>query len=291
MMLKDIGEWKAVERILELLGIDNEDCACIKYNDIYLLATVDSMSASTHFPSLNWRKIGWFSCAISLSDISAMGGIPLGMMLSIMMPSSETYENYEEILKGAEDCASKFNTKIVGGDTKECSAIVISSMCIGYVEENLIAKRIGAKEGDIVIVTGELGRAERGMRTGNIDDIFSIEPRIYEMRKAVKTGGVTSAMDISDGLSKTLYTICKLSNVGMEIEMEKIPIIKGGRYEGAMFYGGDYEVLMTVKEDVTDEILQKIDSARVIGKVISGRKVIIKETEEVLREEGYEHFR
>ena len=123
--LSDLGERKAIQIISKILSKGDavvgigDDCTAFEFEKKYLLVTTDMISQKTHIPKeMTAFKIGWFIVAINLSDIAAKGGTPLGLVLSFGLPkeSSETF--LKGLTKGANACAIKYDTTIVGGDTK-----------------------------------------------------------------------------------------------------------------------------------------------------------------------------
>jgi thiamine-monophosphate kinase len=260
-------------------------------------------------------QIGWFTVAVNLSDISAKGGKPLGLALSIGLPKNTSESFLKELMKGADACATQFGTSIVGGDTKETREIILSGTAFGTVKKDEFMGRKGAKPGDIVAVTGKLGKAAAGyyalkhnMRNKEIlKGLLEPIPRIKEGIALAKTKIISSSMDISDGLSSSLYQLQELNNVGFEIDKEKIPLptallkFEGKKdiniYEYAMHFGGDYELLLTLPRDKFDKAQKSLVKTgtplTVIGEVTKEKKINIidGQTKKILQNKGYEHFR
>jgi len=120
MELRDIGEREAIKIMAELYGSVNlDDCATIEVGNEFFLVTTDMVNEKTHFPDgATPYQIGWFVVAINLSDIAAKGGIPVGVTLSLGLPANKDVDFIKEFSRGADDCAKKFGTKIIGGDTR-----------------------------------------------------------------------------------------------------------------------------------------------------------------------------
>jgi thiamine-monophosphate kinase len=319
--LSDIGERKAIKLISNILskgkvavGI-GDDCAAFDFGKNYLLVTTDMISEKTHIPEIMspWQ-IGWFTVAVNLSDISAKGGKPLGIVLAIGLSKNTSESFLKEFMKGANKCATKFGTSIVGGDTKETHEITISGTAFGIVKKDEFMGRKGTKPGDIVAVTGTLGKAAAGYysmkyKNRNIEalkDFLEPTPRIKEGMALAKTKIVTSSMDISDGLSSSLYQLQDLNKVGFEIDKEKIPLspklLKLKRKQGfevyyhVIHFGGDYELLVTMSSDRFEEAQKTIENIgnnlTMIGRVTKGKKIVIKSNGKLqtLENRGYEHF-
>ena len=316
--LSDIGERKAIKLISNILskgkvavGI-GDDCAAFEFGKNYLLVTTDMISEKTHIPKIMspWQ-IGWFIVAINLSDIAAKGGKPIGLVLSLGMPKNTSESFLKDLMRGADKCATKYNTAIVGGDTKESDEITLCGTVFGLVKKDEFMGRRGVKPGDIIAVTGTLGKAAAGYyaikyninNRGMLKGFLEPNPRVKEGMVLAKTKIVTSSMDISDGLSSSLYQLQDLNKVGFEIEKERIPLspmlLKLKRKKGfdvyynAMHFGGDYELLVTMPPNRFKEAQKTIgNNLTMIGKVIKDKKIVIKSNGKIktLENRGYEHF-
>jgi len=322
--LSDIGERQLIKLASQIykkqtMSIDlSDDCAIIPINQDYFLATSDMISEKTHIPKgMNSWQIGWFATAINLSDIAANGGKPLGILLSLGLPKTYSKSSFESILKGASTCASRFSTEIIGGDTKEHEHIVISGTALGKVNKDCIMSRRGAKSGDVVAVTGSLGKAAAGYyalnhksrNKGEINQLCEPTPRIPEGATLAETQKVHCCMDISDGLSSSLYQLAELNKVGFEIDQEKLPISNSlyaytqcdstlDKIYLSLHFGGDYELLLTTSaEDISflQKKLMKYNTLlTVIGRVREEEKIYINTLEQenmILPNLGYEHFK
>ncbi len=304
MQLKDLGERKIIEILAKHFGIDKlDDCAAIPFNDSFFLITTDMVNEKTHFPEgTTPHHIGWFSVAVNLSDIAAKGGKPVGITLSIGIPGHENDHFIKEFARGATECAQRFNTPILGGDTKEMDSITVCGTAFGTITQQEFMPRYGMKVGDAVCVTGVLGRAGAVLsaikkRNATLDELLLVIPRVREGRAMASLHVATSSMDISDGLASSLYQLSILNAIGFRIHMEKIPMGREREKEYALYSGGDYELLFTVPKEkvrVAKKRLQKIGCPLTeIGEVIEEKKVLLVENgkETVMENRGYEHFR
>lgn len=320
--ISDLGERKAIQLIYRILSKGTEaigigdDCAAFEFKDRYLLVSTDMISEETHISKkMTPWQIGWFVVAINLSDIAAKGGKPLGMVLSLGLPKKTREIYLKEMIKGADFCATLYETSIVGGDTKENQNITICGTVFGTVKKDEFMSRKGAKQGDVVAVTGKLGKAGVGYYAlqHNIENkkilkgLFEPIPRIKEGMILSRLKVINSCMDISDGLSSSLYQLQKLNNVGFEIEKEKLPLtqelIKLGSqenlniYKYGLHFGGDYELLLTVSSDKFEKVKRSLEktgnSLTSIGRVIKNRKVYLIEenSRKILPDGGFEHFK
>ncbi|HDM66772.1 MAG TPA: thiamine-phosphate kinase, partial [Thermoplasmatales archaeon] len=237
-VLADIGERgiiKIIENILsrgsEVVGI-GDDCAAFEFQGEYLLVSTDMVTRSTHLPvEMKPWEIGWFITAVTLSDIAAKGGSPLGMVLSLGLPRETTEDFIIELMRGADSCIRKYGASIVGGDTKENEELTLCGTALGVVPKNEFMGRKGLQVGDVLAVTGVLGKAAAGylsLQSGILDEnvrkgLFQPHPRIWEGRSLSKSNRVHACMDLSDGLSASLYQLMELNGLGFEVDAEKIP--------------------------------------------------------------------
>ena len=319
-ILKDIGERKLIEIIANMIHSNNsieigDDCAAIEMDDHYFLISTDIISEKTHIPSVMkpW-DIGWFITAINLSDIAAKGGIPLGFLLSMGLKPDMKVDDFQAIIQGVEDCVSTFNASLIGGDTKEHESMVLSGTIVGMVKKNNFMARFGAKAGDVLAVTGSIGKAAAGylliQKKHNDDSINGLihpYPRINEGIQLGKTTKVSCCMDLSDGLSSSLYQLSQKNNVGFSVNMDQLPIsdhlssifkdsMSHSMYlDSVLHFGGDYELLFTCSPNDFSK-LQCLFPKNFLHKIgIVTKKtdiVLLKNDEEIIIEnKGYEHFR
>lgn len=320
--LSDLGERKAIQLISKILTKRDDaveigdDCAAIDLGKEYLLVTTDMISQKTHIPKeMTPFQIGWFIVAINLSDIAAKGGMPLGLVLSFGLPKNTTELFLTELTKGADACATKFDTHIIGGDTKETGEINICGTAFGVVKKDEFMPRRGAKIGDIVAVTGTLGKAGAGyfnLKNKTLDKdiskaLLESVPKLKEGRLLARQKCITSCMDLSDGLSSSLYQLRELNHVGFEIYQDKIPLspdilfLKKKHpdlkiFDYALHFGGDYELLVTIPEKCFKQVKKIFEDNKshlfAIGKVTSENEItiLIENEKKILENKGYEHF-
>jgi thiamine-monophosphate kinase len=323
--LRTIGERKAIELITSILtpGDDEvavgpgDDCAALKVGDDYILITTDMAAQKTHFPpNITPYQIGWHIVAINLSDLAAKGARPLGLVIAAGVPESYDVKFLENMFEGMNSCATTYNTFIIGGDIKAHDQLTLTGTAIGRVAQSEFMSRKGAKRGDIIGVTGTLGHAGAGYYTLKhklvtpdreaFIGLFEPKPRLAEGNALAKSGTVTSCMDISDGLAHSLFQLTKLNDIGFDILFEEIPIAPEAEElaeklsisieDLTIYFGGDYELLVTVKKDLWAEAREAVRAAgsslTQIGIVTDGPELnLIKEGgKEPLENRGYEHF-
>lgn len=308
---------KLIEKIVKSeasVGI-GDDCAAIDIGSKFLLVTTDMMVTKTHMPKgMGPYDIGWSIVAVNLSDIAAMGGKPLGVVTAIGITRGHPIDFIEQMVDGMNDCARRFNTSIVGGDTKEHDDLILCGTAFGEVDKDKILLRRNAKPGDLVAVTGALGKAGAGFwslkRQLNIkeaeDALKRPWPRVREGMALAESGIVTSCMDISDGLSSSIFELSRESGLTYEIDFAKIPKAKEvdmafhdieRQKDLVLNFGDDFELLFTIKRDAEGELAKLSEQCgcpfTVIGKVTSGEENILIDNgkREKLINLGYEHFR
>jgi thiamine-monophosphate kinase len=320
--LFDLGERRIIQMISNILtegdspvGI-GDDCAIIEYYDDFILLTTDMISKKTHIPDVmtDWQ-IGWFIVSINLSDIAAKGGSPLGVLLAFGFPGDLKSSRLEEIVKGANDCAVFHNTSIIGGDMKENPDMVLSGCAVGSVKKDEFMGRSGAKPGDIIAVTGDLGKAAAGYLASNnkivdkniLNGLFKPMPRIKTGRKLAESEKIHCCMDLSDGLSSTLYQLKEMNkNVGFQINAEMLPVSSNlstvydklknfNVLDYTLHFGGDYELLFTISEDDFLKMEKNYIDVKItkIGRVTKDDeiKILVNKKSELLPNKGYEHFK
>lgn len=329
MKIEQLGEIGLIERITKkfrvstesiAVGAGEDDCAVIELARAdykYLVATTDMLQESTHLPvGISPFQIGWSAVAVNLSDIAAMGARPYAFTIAMGIPAHTETAFVDAMVEGIADCASAYDTAVVGGDITRSKELILTGTCFGFADKPV--RRAGAKVGDLVCVTGSVGNAALGLKIlkegltvpKKVEEtakkaLFQPVPRIPEGITLADSGLVTSMLDISDGLALSLAELARSSKVGFEIYEAKVPVLSEEMRaavrdvdlrELAFFYGGDYELLFTVDADVlADEFatLQKKVGISVIGVVVPSEESICFKTgqgKEQLKIKGYQHF-
>ncbi len=325
--LSDIGELELVDRISNwvppsndkiVLGVGDDAAAFRVSADKLALLTSDMLIENIHF-DLKYTgayQLGYKSLAVNLSDIAAMGGIPVYALINIALPSNIGLDFVEDFYKGINALAGEYSVSIIGGDT--CSTpdrIMISITVWGGVEADLLLSRKGAQVGDILLVTGVLGESSAGLAIllSDLDRLLYAAlinrhimpaPRYHEARLIAKSKAATSMMDLSDGLASDIKRICKQSQVGADIQLSKLPVSDMLRhvagqlnrpvYDFAVAGGEDYELLFTIPPDKLADFKSKCATpVSVIGSIKPpehGIAFIDSKGNNVSFLKGYEHF-
>lgn len=305
--ISQLGEFGLIDRLTNDIAIHNEstlkgigdDCAVIKAAN-NTLVTTDMLVEGVHFDLtyVPLKHLGYKSAAVNFSDIYAMNGCPKQITVSLAISKRFTVEHIEELYAGIKLACDIYGVDLIGGDTTTSrSGLIISITCIGEADESQIAYRNGAKNTDLICVSGDLGAAYMGLQLLEREKIASGNDRNFtpdfqgkeylierqlkpEARKDIveklrkENITPTSMIDISDGLSSELMHICKQSKVGCRIYEDRIPIdyqtaimaeeLNMNLVTAALNGGEDYELLFTVPLHFHDEI-EKIDGIKIIG--------------------------
>ncbi|MCK4224792.1 MAG: thiamine-phosphate kinase [candidate division Zixibacteria bacterium] len=327
MKINQIGEFGLIDLIKKkILSKDKQvivnigdDAAVIKSSPNRLLIfTTDTMVERIHFDLTYFtpEEIGWKAMVANLSDIAAMGGLPKYALVTVGLPKFMRAEDVLSIYKGASKIAKRYNCKIIGGDTTLVPKdIFISIALLGEVAKKFLLTRSGAKKGDLICVTGNLGEAQAGLeflkkhgrqKLSFVRKHLQPQPRIKEARILVKKLKVTSMIDISDGLSSELFHLTEESQLGAVIFEQNIPIsfkclklaslLKKSPMSWALSSGEEYELLFTVdRKDLSKiEKIKKKVNISFIGEMVDKRdgvKLIQKSgAKKELNKMGFVHF-
>jgi thiamine-monophosphate kinase len=252
-------------------------------------------------------SVGWKCLARAVSDIAAMGGAPRCFLLSLALPPSLTERWLKDFLAGLRRASRKFQCVLAGGDTTRRDEVLINVTVVGEVKAGRAVMRSGARAGDILYVSGRLGKAELGLRileegkkppkAGNPLTRKQLypEPRVGLGQWLAETQLPSSMMDLSDGLSSDLRRLCAASATGARIEETKLPAVrltssprtlKGHPTSLALHGGDDYELLFTVPPRKAKMVPEHFQGLRLtaIGEITRKRGV------RVLAESGQEHL-
>ena len=281
-----------------------------------ILITTDFSLEGVHFRR-EWHppdSVGHRCLARGLSDIAAMGGEPKAAFLSLALPPDLPQSWVDRFMAGLLRLGRKYNVALAGGDTAESPAGVMADIVVvGQVPAGKALLRSGARAGDSIFVTGELGRSAATLyrlrqggstalgpkgkpRRAAHETHFYPQPRIAVGRWLRERGLATAAIDVSDGLSTDLEHICEESGVGALVNEEAIPCPSGlppSSLRYALHGGEDYELLFTAPRSLP--VPGKIAGVRVtrIGEIIRGRQMWLVDSHghrRPLAPRGWEHF-
>ena len=266
-LIKHFFTDQAVKRKDVLLGI-GDDCAVVSSTENQdIVITTDTLVAGVHFPLATTAKaIGHKAVAVNLSDIAAMGAKPSWISLAITLP--EVNDDWlSEFCVGVFELCDYYNVQLIGGDTTQ-GPLSITITAQGLTPEGKYLSRSGAKPGDWLYVTGEVGDAALALHNQleqlitDSEVIEQIQAKLDFPKPRVLAGQAlreyaSAAIDISDGLLADLGHICQASNVGANVVLDAVPLSaamnKSQLFDEAINFaltgGDDYELLFTVSED------------------------------------------
>lgn len=294
-----------------ILGV-GDDAAVLDNLGKHSVVSTDMLVEGIHFDLsyLPLKHLGYKSVVVNLSDIYAMNAEPTQITFSMAISNRFSVEALEELYEGVNLACQEYGVDLIGGDTTSSqSGLVISVTAIGEVNESGYVTRSGAKEGDLICVSGDLGGAfmglllmerEKKVYLENPEIQPDLEGHEYIMSRIMKPEArkdiinwlneqkilPTSMMDVSDGMSSELFHITSKSKVGCTIYEDKIPVhvdtqkmamdLKMASITAAMNGGEDYELLFTISQDDYEKITMS-EQISVIGhitKEAEGRKLI-----------------
>lgn len=263
-----------------------------------LVITTDMLHDTTDFPRGTTRyTAGWRAVGASLSDVAAMGA---GAVATVAVYGAPSFiqEELEAFVAGARDVSAQVDAEYVGGDLDQHEEFTVATTAIGETETPVY--RTGATPGDVVCVTGTLGRTAAAIEffdRGDVKDgnsLFRFVPRIRSGQAFV--GAATAMMDSSDGLARSLHQLSEASDCGFTINSGYIPIDEAVRQiapdtdealEQAVFFGEDFELIATVPPDRVDEVMDEAAvEISVIGEVVEEG---VQMDGEPLADRGYTH--
>lgn len=335
--ISQLGEFGLIDRLTKDLPKVNastvksigDDAAVVEYPDSEVLVTTDMLLEGVHFDLtyMPLKHLGYKAAVVNFSDIYAMNGTPRQITVGLGVSARFTVEHLEALYSGIRLACEIYGVDLVGGDTTASrSGLVISITCIGDARKDAVVGRDGAKDTDLICVSGDLGAAYMGLQllerektasAGQKDFVPRFDGKEYlverqlkpEARKdivaALAAEGIvpTSMIDISDGLSSELIHICNASHTGCRVYEERIPIdyqtavmaeeLGMNLVTAAMNGGEDYELLFTVPLHCHEKV-DKMPGVKVIGHITKedmGCAMITRDGTEIpLKAQGFNHM-
>ena len=297
--LGQLGEFGLIDHLTKkfknnlpttIKGVGDDAAVIFISEEQSLLVSTDFLLEGVHFNLMYMplKHLGYKAVAVNVSDICAMNGVAEQITVSIAVSSRFPVEALEELYEGIQLACEQYNIDLIGGDTaSSLTGLMISVTAVGRAKPNEIAYRTGAKEHDLLVVTGDLGGAYMGLQVLEREkEVFKASPSIqpdldghdYIIERQLKPEArkdiigflkklevvPTSMIDISDGLASEILHLCKASNVGCHVYDEKIPIdaqtsiaaidFNLDPHTCALNGGEDYELLFTVAQSDFEKI-------------------------------------
>ncbi len=338
MDLSELGEFGLIDRLASglemrqpstLKGIGDDAAVLDRGNGEVTLVSTDLLVEGIHF-DLTYaplKHLGYKAVAVNVSDIAAMNGVPEQITVSMALSSRFGVEAIDELYAGIYAACEHYKVDLVGGDTTSSPrGLLLSVTAIGRAKRNQVSYRGGAKPGDIICVTGDLGGAYLGLQILEREKaVYQANPEMqpelaaYEyvvmrqLKPEARTDIIhgladvrvvpTSMIDVSDGLASELGHICQKSGVGATIYDQYLPVSEQslsvamefqiGESTAALHGGEDYELLFTIAPDQLQKIKNDPDIT-VIGQIEpkeAGMHLITRQEQRIpIKGHGYTHF-
>lgn len=322
--LRDLGEFGLIDRLSKIVPVPanviesiGDDCAVVRVFDRFLLLSSDLMVEDVHFRKryLAPEDLGWKLAASCLSDIAAMGGVPLFCLVSIACPTTTEAAYVEGLYRGMSTLLKRFNAVIVGGDTTRSEhGIVLDMMVLGQTSENRYLRRGGAQVGDVLAVTGHLGLAAATVHAleNDLPIVYEIRqrylrpaPRIREGQWLCACPAVHAALDISDGIAQDAGHLAEAAMLGVDLRPDAFSVLPHlaaycqeqnlDPLRLILSGGEDYELAFAISGSRVEETIQAFHNEfrtvlTVVGEFTdkwTGVRIDGQETD--LR--GYDHFK
>ena len=297
--LSNIGETALIKKITKSFKLSNkssilgigDDAALINFDQKEIVVSKDILVEGVHFDLsyMPLKHLGYKSIVVNVSDILSMNASPSQILVSVAASNRFKLDAIEAIYDGINAACSEYNLDLVGGDTTSSNkGLIISVTCIGNIDKKKVVKRSGAKDGDIVIVSGDLGGSYMGLQVLEREkSVFEVNPNsqpnlseyTYCIQRQLKPEArkdvikvldelniiPTSMIDISDGLSTEINHLSSSSNISIHIYEDKIPISNETKNVcnefninptvAALNGGEDYELLFTISEKNSKKII------------------------------------
>lgn len=334
-----LGEFGLIKHLTENIQLQNpssklgvgDDAAVIQYDEgMQTIVTSDMLVEGIHFDLMYvpLKHLGYKSVVVNLSDIYAMNGAPRQIIVSVAISNRFSVEAMDDLYEGIYAACKRYGVDLIGGDTSSSNkGLIISVTALGEAREERIVKRGGAKENELLCVSGDLGSAFLGLQLLEREKRIYLEnPKIqpnlegqsYIVGRQLKPEArkdiielfqtlelkPTSMIDVSDGLSSEILHLCDQSQTGCRLYEEKIPIAEEARAMAFQFNldpttcalngGEDYELLFTIDQSDYEKVKNNPDIS-VIGNMTSKEKgaVLITRSNNIypLTAQGWNAFR
>ncbi|MBW0273066.1 hypothetical protein ATM97_23565 [Nocardia sp. MH4] len=284
---------------------EQDDCAAFQISGEQTIVFGSDYVRGTKFSLyelglLSNYDIGWYLAGANLSDVAAMGAAPLGLVSVVRYPKDMQDAEFEELMRGIRDGCRAAGTENVGGDIGTAERVILSGAAMGTVEPENLLTRSGASPGQVVVLTGMTGLAGAAMkyftRTTLVPSLSSshlevllhpwrrVAPRFAHGRIFAQSSGVTACVDTSDGLTGALQALCAGSNVGIDVDIDRIPVSDSVAAAAKVLavpvhdlvFGDsvDFELVAAVDKSAVESLISEIAAAGlelfIIGEITSG---------------------
>ena len=318
MLIRDLGE-QGLLKLIQPYCLPNtigDDGAILHPPAGYeLVVTTDILVDGVHFSDRTTTPfdVGWRSVAANLSDLAAMGAVPLGITVGLSLPPNLPVVWLEQLYEGMQACLERYGTGIVGGDLTRSSVAMVAITALGAVSADRVIARSTAQIDDVIVVTGYHGDSHAGLQllldpklgrdVSNFSDIIDLQahrqrlitahqrpqPRLDLLpildRLRLESSHIfsISGMDSSDGLADAIVQICRSSSVGATVARSNLPISPAlaqmfpeTAIKSALYGGEDFELVLCLPQSIALELVDQIGTgAAIIGKITRSTKIIL----------------
>lgn len=312
MRISDLGEFGFLERVRQWIGATSapvgigDDAAVVGVAAAArVVAAADAMVEGVHF-RWQWSEpadVGWKAVTVNVSDIAAMGAEPRWVLVTLGVPPDTSEERLRGLYDGMQGACRAYGCELVGGDTVRAPATFVSVTVLGEIDGDAMV-RSAARVGDVLAVTGPLGKAAAGLNLliaadpGDGPDVpaciaAQLRPKaLVEAGRKLRDSGVRTAIDVSDGLASDVRRLAEASRVGVELhdvpvapEARRVADARGWDAQAMTLHGGeDYELLVAAPAELATGLTT-------VGRVVEDGVWIVRDGERVpLSETGYDHF-
>jgi len=309
---------EAIRRVLSGAGTEvrvgvGDDAAVLAPTGGELVVTTDVLVEGVHFVrrAMGARDVGHEAIVVNVSDIAAMGASPRAAVCALVLPPDVEAAWVMELFGGMREACDEYALWLVGGDLSRGRDVSIAVTVTGEVAPGKAVLRSGARPGDRVVVTGELGGSAAGLRlsgsttTPNEQQVALVRRHVRPTARVGEGGvlasnGASAMMDVSDGLAIDLSRLARASHVGAKVVVGDVPVAAGATLEEALGGGEDYELLATLPGDAAvaaarSELLEAFGVPLTeIGRIVDGEGLTAIDpdgTERRLEPSGWDHFR
>ena len=304
MRVKDLGEFGVIARLNSMVvqrGAGNEavreipllvdtgdDTAVWQSGNGRELFTTDTVVEGIHFTrdTTPWRDLGWKAVAANISDVASMGGLPTYALITLGLPPETAVADVEEMYRGMLDIGNEYGMAIVGGDIVGSPLLFVTTALTGYTDSDPML-RSNARPGDVVAVSGYVGSSGGGLKlmlespgsTGEAAEFLRQAHRrpwpAVRQGRMLSQAGISTAMDVSDGLADDLSKLCSASGVAARILAADVPVHPMLRHafpdnclDLALAGGEDYVLLFTGPAPVVEPLMPALgEGSAIIGSV------------------------
>lgn len=323
LTVQEIGEQGLLKRVQGFcpIAVVGDDAAVLPTEPgKSLVVTTDVLVDGVHFSdrTTSPEAAGWRAVAANLSDLAAMGAMPLGITVGLGLPGETSVAWVERLYQGMVDCLQRFETSIVGGDICRSPVRTISITAFGQVDPDYVIRRSTAQPGDAILVTGYHGSSraglelllnpESGQGLEESDRAALIQAHQFPMPRLdvlpIPNPRI-AGMDSSDGLADAVIQICCMSGVGARLDRAAIPIHPALKHwvsteqaiDWALYGGEDFELVLCLPEKIAQDWLKELgEGASIVGTITAELNVQLADSsgafppERLSLEQGFQHF-